>query len=140
MTSFHGKGLSQTFLGGWQWAGIITAATGTPFSVVNGVYGDSAGVADGTTGIGSYADIIGDPQPELPALAKATKGVPLFNCAAYTQTQGLTFGNSGRNSLNNPHASTSTCRYTKSSSPGRTSRCSSAPKHSTSSTIRNGPA
>src|ERR1035437_126869 len=25
------------------------------------------------------------------------------NCAAYTQTQGLTFGNSGRNSLNNPH-------------------------------------
>ncbi|HEX3819611.1 MAG TPA: hypothetical protein VHW45_04730 [Candidatus Sulfotelmatobacter sp.] len=64
----------------------------------------SAGVADGTTDLGSYADIIGDPHatPGCPALAADTKGLPLFNCAAYTQTQGLTFGNSGRNSLNNP--------------------------------------
>jgi len=105
LPSLHGKGLSQTFLGGWQWAGIMTAESGTPFSVVNGVYGDSAGVADGTTGIGSYADRIGDPHASsnCPPLADATKGVALFNCAAYTQTQGLTFGNSGRNSLNNPH-------------------------------------
>jgi hypothetical protein len=102
---FRGKGLSHAFLGGWQWAGIMTAQTGTPFSVVNGVYGDSAGVADGTTGIGSFADRIGNPHasPNCPHLADGTKGVPLFNCAAYTQTQGLTFGNSGRNSLNNPH-------------------------------------
>ncbi len=102
---FRGKGISRTFLGGWQWAGILTAQTGTPFSVVNGVYGDSAGVADGTTGIGSYADRIGDPHdaPTCPPLAAGTKGVPLFDCSAYTQTQGLTFGNSGRNSLNNPH-------------------------------------
>jgi len=101
---FRGKGLSRTFLGGWQYAGIMTAQTGTPFSVVNGVYGDSAGVADGTTGIGSYADRIGDPHasPNCPPLADGTKGAPLFNCAAYIQTQGLTFGNSGRNSLNNP--------------------------------------
>ena len=105
LPSLHGKGLSQTFLGGWQWAGIMTAESGTPFSVVNGVYGDSAGVADGTTGIGSYADRIGNPHASsnCPPLADATKGVALFNCAAYTQTQGLTFGNSGRNSLNNPH-------------------------------------
>jgi hypothetical protein len=102
---FRGKGLSHAFLGGWQWAGIMTAQTGTPFSVVNGVYGDSAGAADGTTGIGSFADRIGNPHasPNCPHLADGTKGVPLFNCAAYTQTQGLTFGNSGRNSLNNPH-------------------------------------
>lgn len=101
---FQGRGLSRIVLEGWQYAGIVTAATGTPFSVVNGVYGDSAGVADGTTGIGSYADIIGDPKtsPNCPALAQDTKGVPLFNCAAFAQTQGLTFGNSGRNSLNNP--------------------------------------
>ena len=101
---FRGKGLSRTFLGGWQYAGIMTAQTGTPFSVINGVYGDSAGVADGTTGIGSYADRFGDPHASAncPALAAGTLGVPLFNCAAYTQTQGLTFGNSGRNSLNNP--------------------------------------
>jgi hypothetical protein len=102
---FRGKGISHTFLGGWQWAGIMTAGSGTPFSVVNGVYGDSAGVADGTTGIGSYADRSGDPHASrnCPPLADGTKGVALFNCAAYTQTQGLTFGNSGRNSLNNPH-------------------------------------
>jgi hypothetical protein len=101
---FRGKGISHTFLGGWQWAGIMTAQTGTPFSVINGVYGDSAGVADGTTGVGSYADIIGDPHasPNCPPLAPGTKGAALFNCAAYTQTQGLTFGDSGRNSLNNP--------------------------------------
>jgi hypothetical protein len=101
---FRGKGLSRFFLGGWQYAGIMTSQTGTPFSVVNGVYGDSAGVADGTTGIGSYADIVGDPHasPNCPPLAPGTLGVPLFNCAAYTQTQGLTFGDSGRNSLNNP--------------------------------------
>lgn len=105
LPSFRAKGLAHTFLGGWQWAGIMTAQSGTPFSVVNGVYGDSAGVADGTTGIGSYADRIGDPQesPNCPPLAASTKGVPLFNCAAYAQTQGLTFGDSGRNSLNNPH-------------------------------------
>jgi hypothetical protein len=41
--------------------------------------------------------------PNCPPLAAATKGIALFNCAAYTQTQGLTFGNSGRNRLNNPH-------------------------------------
>jgi hypothetical protein len=102
---FHGKGLSRTFLGGWQYAGIMTAQTGTPFSVIDGIYGDSAGVADGTTGIGSFADRIGDPHasPTCPPLAPATKGVALFNCAAYQQAQGLTFGDSGRNSLNNPH-------------------------------------
>ena len=101
---FHGKGLSHALLGGWQWAGILTSETGTPFSVVNGVFGDSAGVADGTTGIGSYADRIGDPYapPTCPGLAAGTKGVALFNCAAFTQTQGLTFGDSGRNSLNSP--------------------------------------
>lgn len=102
---FRGKGLSHTFLGGWQYNGIMTSQTGTPLSVVNGVYGDSAGVADGTTGIGSYADRIGNPHASTncPPLPAGAKGVALFNCAAYTQTQGLTFGNSGRNSLNNPH-------------------------------------
>ena len=102
---FHGKGLSRTFLGGWQYAGILTANTGTPISVVDGIYGDSAGVADGVSGIGSFADRIGDPHasPNCPPLYPGTKGVPFFNCAAYQQAQGLTFGDSGRNSLNNPH-------------------------------------
>jgi len=54
--------------------------------------------------VGSFADRIGDPHqvPVCPPLQAGTKGVALFNCAAYALTQGLTFGNSGRNSLNNP--------------------------------------
>jgi len=104
---FHGHGISRTLLGGWQYAGIMTMNTGTPFSVINGVYGDSAGVADGTTGVGSFADRVADPHgaPICPPLQPGTKGVPLFNCSAYALTQGLTFGNSGRNSLNNPRRS-----------------------------------
>lgn len=72
--------------------------------MVHGVYGDGAGVADGTTGVGSYADRVDDPYstPICPPLAPATKGVPLYNCSAYLQTQGLTFGNSGRNSVRGP--------------------------------------
>ena len=101
---FHGKGFARAALGGWQYAGIMTFQTGTPFSVVNGVYGDSAGVADGTTGVGSYADQVGNPfgTSNCAPLGEGTKGIPLFNCAAFVQTQGLTFGDSGRNSLNNP--------------------------------------
>jgi hypothetical protein len=101
---FKGKGLSHTFLGGWQFAGIMTHQSGDPFSVVDGIFGDSAGVADGITNNGSYADRIGDPHttPDPSCTVPGTKAEPLFNCLAYQQPQGLTFGNSGRNSLNIP--------------------------------------
>jgi len=102
---FPGSGLSHSVLGGWQFAGIMTSQSGTPFSVTNGVYGDSAGVANGA-GTGSYADLAGDPHA-LPAQRLSTdpniKGPLLFNPDAYAQTRGLTFGDSGRNSLNMPH-------------------------------------
>ncbi len=102
---FRSAGLSHSVLGGWQFAGIMTSQSGTPFSVINGVYGDSAGVANGA-GTGSYADIVGDPHA-LPAQRfspdPAIKGPLLFNPGAYVQTRGLTFGDSGRNSLNMPH-------------------------------------
>lgn len=102
---FSGKGLAHTFLGGWQYAGIMTSQSGDPLSVVNGVYGDNAGVADGITNNGSYADRVGDPHatPDPSCYIPDTKGHPLFNCIAFQQPQGLTFGNSGRNSLNNPY-------------------------------------
>ncbi|MGA8151898.1 MAG: carboxypeptidase regulatory-like domain-containing protein [Terriglobales bacterium] len=99
------SGLKRTFLGGWQYAGIMTSESGTPVSIVDGVYGDSAGVANGS-GSGSYADLVGNPHA-LPAdrfaSDPAIKGPVLFNPSAYAQTQGLTFGNSGRNSLNMPY-------------------------------------
>jgi Carboxypeptidase regulatory-like domain/TonB-dependent Receptor Plug Domain len=102
---FHSHGIMQSFLGGWQYSGIINSESGTPFSVIDGVYGDNAGVADGTTGVGSFADRVGDPfaTPDASCNMAGTKGRPLFNCLAFQQPQGLTFGNSGRNSLNNPY-------------------------------------
>jgi hypothetical protein len=102
---FHGKGFTHTLLGGWQFSGIVNSQSGTPFSVIDGVFGDNAGVADGTTGVGSYADRVGDPlaTPDPSCFIPGTKGHPLFNCTAYQQPQGLTFGNSGRNSLHNPY-------------------------------------
>ncbi|HEY6121113.1 MAG TPA: hypothetical protein VIV66_14230, partial [Pyrinomonadaceae bacterium] len=100
---FKKAGLSHKILGGWQYAGIVTSQSGTPFSVTNGVFGDSAGVANGV-GTGSFADRVGDPNA-LPAnrFDPSVKGPLLFNPDAYIETQGLTFGNSGRNSLNLPH-------------------------------------
>ena len=101
---FRTAGLAHSLLGGWQYAGIMTAQSGEPFSVLNGVYGDSAGVANGV-GTGSYADIVGDPHNVAPhqfSPDPAIKGPLLFNPNAYVQTQGLTFGDSGRNSLNIP--------------------------------------
>ena len=108
---YHGKGISHSFLGGWEYSGIMTSQSGTPMSIVDGVLNDNAGVADGTTGVGAYADRIGDPLaavppdcifPTAPGSLPA-KGRPLYNCEAYQQPQGLTFGNSGRNSLRQPY-------------------------------------
>jgi len=93
----------HAFLGGWSYAGIMTSQSGTPFSVENGGYGDSAGVADGTVTNGSFADIVGNPNSGIPPRDPAQKGPLLFNPNAYTDTRGLTFGDSGRNSLNIPH-------------------------------------
>jgi hypothetical protein len=100
---FQKPGLSRSVLGGWQFAGIMTSQSSEPFSVTNGVFGDSAGVANGV-GTGSFADRVGDPHA-LPAnrFDPSVKGPLLFNPDAYVETQGLTFGNSGRNSLNLPH-------------------------------------
>ncbi len=101
---FRTAGLAHSLLGGWQYAGIMSAQSGEPFSVLDGVYGDSAGVANGV-GTGSYADIVGDPHALPPHQAPpdpTIKGPLLFNPNAYVQTEGLTFGNSGRNSLNIP--------------------------------------
>jgi len=107
---FHGKGWSHTFLGGWQYSGILSSESGTPISVADGVYGDNAGIADGINAVGSYADRVGNPFATpasncfvTDSLGNPIKGRPLFNCNAYQQPQGLTFGNSGRNSLNQPY-------------------------------------
>ncbi|HWZ81173.1 MAG TPA: carboxypeptidase regulatory-like domain-containing protein [Terriglobales bacterium] len=96
---FKQPGLANKILGGWQYSGITTFATGTPYSVI--FAGDNAGVANGV-GSTSRADLVGDKY----AIQQSPldNNSPLFaNPAAFAPPQGLTFGNSGRNSLVNPH-------------------------------------
>ena len=89
-------------LGDWEVSGIAALHTGNPFTVSNGVYGDTAGVANGV-GTGSYPDICGNihaapPETNVPGII----GPLLDNPGAFCAPQGLTFGNAGRNILRNP--------------------------------------
>ena len=96
-------------LNGWELTGITIWQTGTPFSVINGGgsggtgAADNAGVGDGL-GIGSYVDVIGGARGIKPVVSStgANIGPLLFNPNAFAAPRGLTFGNSGRNFLNNP--------------------------------------
>jgi len=104
-TSFAVKQL----LNGWQLSGITLFETGIPFTVVNngspsGISVlDNAGVANGI-GSGSYPDLIGDPRGGRPrgGANQSSFGPLLRNPGGYAAPRGLTFGNAGRNSLNNP--------------------------------------
>ena len=99
----------QTWLEGWQLSGVTLYAAGTPFSVINGgsFAGvsslDNAGVANGT-GAGSYPDVVGNSGSRSPYLLpnSGTFGPLLLNPAAFVAPRGLTFGDAGRNFLNNP--------------------------------------
>lgn len=92
---------------GWEWSGITTLQSGTPFSVINeGTTSisvlDNAGVANGV-GLGSYPDIVGNPYGYSPNGNNSRSFGPLLgNPAAFAAPQGLTFGDAGRNSMNNP--------------------------------------
>jgi len=99
----------KTLLDHWQLSGITTWQTGTPFSVINGGGADGTGAADNAgvgdgLGVGSYADVIGNAHGGKPYVASGGNNVGplLLNPGAFAAPRGLTFGNSGRNSLNNP--------------------------------------
>jgi len=97
---FRKTGLSHTLLGGWQYSGLMSIQTGTPFNVVFTGFGDNAGVGNGQ-GPGTYADLVGDPHSTPPASTGGT-GPLLYNPNAFAAPRGLTFGNAGRNILHNP--------------------------------------
>jgi hypothetical protein len=109
VSSYQPAPVLKTLLGGWQLSGITIFQTGTPFSVINGGSSggtgaaDNAGVGDGL-GIGSYADVIGKAKVGKPFVAPGGNNVGplLLNPGAFAAPRGLTFGNSGRNYLNNP--------------------------------------
>ncbi len=102
-------------LDNWQLSGITLFESGIPFTVVNGGSGtgpngvstlDNAGVYNGL-GSGSYPDRVTGVSlhGNIPKVAGtgSSVGPLLLNPAAFAAPQGLTFGNAGRNSLNNPH-------------------------------------
>jgi hypothetical protein len=99
----------KTLLDHWQFSGITAHITGTPFSVVNegsanGVAAaDNAGVGN-ALGLGSYPDRVGNPRGVKPNVAASGSNIGplLLNPAAFAAPRGLTFGNAGRNVINNP--------------------------------------
>jgi hypothetical protein len=103
---FRNPGISHTLLGGWEWSGITSYQSGSPFEVVTS--NDNAGVGNGTYGSISYPDIIGNPNSNIPPTPPATVGSPpngpfMYNPNVFVAPQGLTFGDVGRNFLTNPH-------------------------------------
>ena len=71
------------------------------------MFGDNAGVANGVGTNGSYADLTGisphsKPSADIVNALAPGSGPLLFNPAAFAAPQGLTFGDSGRDYLNNP--------------------------------------
>jgi hypothetical protein len=100
----------KAVLDGWQLSGLTIFETGIPFTVVNngsptGISAlDNAGVANGV-GSGSYPDLSGiSAHSRKPSGGNNSKsfGPLLLNPAAFVAPRGLTFGNAGRNDLNNP--------------------------------------
>ena len=107
---WKGNHAIQSVLDGWELSGITLFETGIPFTVVNGSSPqgigalDNAGVANGT-GAGSYPDLSGiSAHSARPVGGNNSKSVGplLLNPAAFIAPRGLTFGNAGRNDLNNP--------------------------------------
>lgn len=99
--------LTRAILDGWQISGITSYQSGTPFSVINGGSSsistlDNAGVANGI-GAGSYPDLATDAQGKPFGGNNAKSFGPLLgNPNRFVAPRGLTFGNAGRNFLNNP--------------------------------------
>jgi hypothetical protein len=107
---FFDRFVEATF-GGWEISGVTSAQSGTPYTVVNAGFGalgisvpDNAGVAGGLSSVASYPDIVGNIHGATPLGAVNSKsfGPALGNASAFAAPRGLTFGNAGRNVMNNP--------------------------------------
>jgi hypothetical protein len=97
-------------LGGWELSGLTLFQSGSPFTVINGGSStvsalDNAGVANGL-GTGSYPDVV-KPQGVCYdySVSNGTSlvlGPLLRSRCQFVAPRGLTFGNAGRNYMNNP--------------------------------------
>ena len=91
---------------GWELSGVTLFQSGTPFTVINSAGNtgisltDNAGVSSGLGVAASYPDILrGQPMPGNNA---QSFGPLISNPSVFVAPRGLTFGDAGRNSLNNP--------------------------------------
>jgi hypothetical protein len=107
--SAPGKCCSQwmnAIFGGWEVSGVTLYQSGTPFTVINSAGNtgisltDNAGVSSGLGIAASYPDVVrGLPRP---LNTFHSFGPLLGNPSEFVAPRGLTFGNAGRNFLNNP--------------------------------------
>jgi hypothetical protein len=101
---FKSPGLANKVLGGWEFSGITTFSTGSPFSVL--FNSDNAGVsnslANGGNG-GARPDVVSNPTSGIVQVPLQGAGPLLFNPNAFAAPRGLTFGNAPRNFLRNPN-------------------------------------
>ena len=107
--------ITRAIVDGWDLSGLTIAQSGIPFSVYNaggGGFGtvDNAGVANGLSPLyASYPDVVRSARECIQCAQRAggnnsqSFGPLLLNPDAFAAPRGLTFGNAGRNVLNNPH-------------------------------------
>jgi hypothetical protein len=102
---FKSPGIANRLLGGWEYSGVVSVSSGTPFSPVFNV--DNAGVANGVAGAGARPDLVGDPHAgPFPPPDTGLGARVFYNPNAFAPPRGLTFGTVGRNILRNPRRTT----------------------------------
>ena len=100
------SGLTNVLVDGWELSGVTLYQSGTPFTVINtaGNTGvsltDNAGVSSGLGIAASYPDVAKGQQ--APFSNQQSFGPLIGNPSQFVAPRGLTFGNAGRNFLNNP--------------------------------------
>jgi hypothetical protein len=98
--------LTNNLLDGWEISGVTLFQSGTPFTVINSAGNtgisltDNAGVSSGLGIAASYPDLAsGLPSP---GNNSQSFGPLIGNPSQFVAPRGLTFGDAGRNYLNNP--------------------------------------
>lgn len=119
-SSFFNSRVSRTLVEGWDLSGLTLFQTGIPFSVYNSggtdaigdriAAVDNAGAANGLNPLyESYPDLVGSARHCLRCAQilggdnGKSFGPLLLNPMAFAAPRGLTFGDAGRNVLNNPN-------------------------------------
>jgi Carboxypeptidase regulatory-like domain len=99
-------GIAEHLLDGWELSGVTLLSSGTPFTVINSAGNtgisltDNAGVSSGLGIAASYPDIAKGLQS--PGSNARSFGPLIGNPSQFVAPRGLTFGDAGRNFLNNP--------------------------------------